>query len=410
MNFHPEILFSLDISAGAYALIGAAAIFAALILMLLLPPLARVRRAVRRGDAEADALREAPRNPDAEWPGVSIIVHAQSDASTLSVLLPMLLAQEYDGPMEVIVVNDGNDEGVNNVVARLESEYRNLYMTYTPDRSRNLSRRKLAITLGVKAARFEMVLVMSGSSRLVSDQWLSLMMLSVASYGKEIVAGYGYFVPSDSADQRHNRVMAFETVRTAAQYLGSALGGRMYRAFGYNLAYRRDLFFQAKGFSGSLELRYGDDDLFVSRIATRDNFAVQLAREAMVEMVEDSPVRMYRLDRLAHDFTTAMLHPAAPLRWAAISWLWWGWLAASVAGSVASLPSLIPLIAALVIMIALWIPVMVSWRRVSVALCSRRLFLLVPLLMLAQPFNTLYYRILGRVRRNHNYTWSSTTN
>ncbi len=410
MNFNPRILFSLDISPYTWALLAAAAIFAALILVLLLPRLARVCRGVRRGDFEADALREAPRNPDAEWPGVSVIVHAQSDASTLSVLLPMLLAQDYDGPMEVIVVNDGNDEGVNNVVGRLENEFRNLYMTYTPDRSRNLSRRKLAITLGVKAARFDMVLVMSGSSRVVSDQWLSLMMLPVASEGKEVVAGYGFFVPSESALPRRNRVMAFETVRTAVQYLASALSGRMYRAFGYNLAYRRDLFFQAKGFSGSLELRYGDDDLFVSRIVTRDNYAVQLAREAMVEMVEDAPERMYRLDRLAHDFTASMLRPSAPRWWAAISWLWWGWLAASVAASVSSLPSLVPAIASLLILIALWIPVMVSWRRTSTALCSRRLFLLVPLLMLAQPFNTLYYRILGRTRRNQNYTWSSTTN
>ena len=110
------------------------------------------------------------RGDDASLPGVSVIVCAEDDARNLETLLPAILTQDYPGPFEVIVVNDGALPATKEVIARLEEKYSNLYMTFTPLESRSLSRRKLALTLGIKAARHEVVVLTTGNSPVLSYQ------------------------------------------------------------------------------------------------------------------------------------------------------------------------------------------------------------------------------------------------
>ncbi|MDE6684716.1 MAG: glycosyltransferase, partial [Duncaniella sp.] len=91
------------------------------------------------------------------FPPVSVIVYSEDDASNLEILLPQILDQDYPAPYEVIVVNDGAVDSTKDVIARLEHRYSNLYMTFTPQESRSLSRKKLALTLGIKAAKYNVL-------------------------------------------------------------------------------------------------------------------------------------------------------------------------------------------------------------------------------------------------------------
>lgn len=396
-------LLSTDISALTLALFGVAAVAAVAVVLIVVPRLRRVSHAVAADTAEAEQGFDVP---DEAWPAVSVIVHSRSDASALQTLIPMILAQRYAGIYEIIVVNDGSDDAVSNVVGALQNDYRNLYMTFTPAASRSLSRRKLAITLGIKAARYDCVAIIAGNARLKSDRWLSALMQPIAR-GKEVSVGYGYTVAADPEYSRRHRLLAFERVRASVQYLGSALAGRLYRAFGNNVAYRRGLFFDRKGFSDSLNLHFGDDDLFISQIARRDNYGVVLDSQAMVEIAEETPAAMMRLDKLRHDFTGRMVSRRQLRLWGFASLMWWVWTLCSVAASLTSLPSLIPLMAVTAVSLALCFTLMAAWRRCSAALCSRRLFLTVPFFFWAQPFYTLVYRVMGRKKRASNYTWST---
>ena len=56
------------------------------------------------------------------------------------------------------------------------------------------------------------------------------------------------------------------------RYLGFALAGKPYIGIGRNLAYRKELFFQQKGFSKYLNLQRGEDDLFINELATSSMF------------------------------------------------------------------------------------------------------------------------------------------
>jgi hypothetical protein len=53
---------------------------------------------------------------------------------------------------------------------------------------------------------------------------------------------------------------------------------------GRNMAYRKELFFNQKGFSSHLDLDRGDDDLFINQIATKANTRVEVDAGAVIRM------------------------------------------------------------------------------------------------------------------------------
>ncbi|MFF8831417.1 glycosyltransferase [Streptomyces sp. NPDC015131] len=59
--------------------------------------------------------REAP----ARWPSVAVVVPARDEAEVLPLSLPSLLAQDYPGPLEIVLVDDGSTDGTGDVARAL---------------------------------------------------------------------------------------------------------------------------------------------------------------------------------------------------------------------------------------------------------------------------------------------------
>ncbi len=344
-----------------------------------------------------------PDLPD-NYPSVSVIVYSEDDAQNLEILLPQILEQEYPGLMEVIVVNDGAIGSTKDVIARLEQNYSNLYMTFTPLESRSLSRKKLAITLGIKAARFETVMLTTGNCRISSRTWLKSMMRHFAA-GKEIVIGYATPIAAEDATNGIKRRHSFDTVWTAIEYLSWAIAGRPYRGSCHNLAYKRSVFFKNKGFSKSLNLKFGDDDIFVNEVANGDNTATELSTDSIVEIAETNPSAAFKRGKLRYDYTAKKLKTSARLFFSTCSWAWWIALGSAIAVSIIGLPSFIPLIISATLIISLYLTLMIAWKKASVSIGGRPLFLTFPWFMCYHPIFNLYYRIKGYFKRGNNLTW-----
>lgn len=56
------------------------------------------------------------------WPGVVVVVPARDEAGVLPLSLPSLLAQDYPGRAEVILVDDGSTDGTGRLAAELAAE------------------------------------------------------------------------------------------------------------------------------------------------------------------------------------------------------------------------------------------------------------------------------------------------
>ena len=91
---------------------------------------------------------------ETDLPPISVIISARNESENLRKYLPSILEQDYPN-FEVIVINDGSTDESEDVLTILEEQYTNLYHTFTPDGARYISRKKLALTVGIKASKYD---------------------------------------------------------------------------------------------------------------------------------------------------------------------------------------------------------------------------------------------------------------
>lgn len=400
-----QIYFSFDnVSVVGWAALAVAALcviwlLTAYRLRVLLP--ASVAR--RQMDQAAEAPDEGGGSHTVA-PDVSVIVYGTGNVEGLEKLMGQLATQEYEGKVEIVVVNDGTSGEMSDVVTRfgIFNPGKEVYYTYVPDGARNLSRKKLCISLGVKAARHEVVVLTTSDCTLPGPRWLSRMTAPLAE-GKDVVLGVARFGHLTSAADR------FDEVATIVGWLTQAIKGHPYRGCGFNLAYRRRLFFDVKGFADSLRLHFGDDDLFVNRIATRQNTAVVLGRDTVVKVDTPAPAAAFREQRLRHMFTGRRLRGAwrPRLFFGCSTIMMWVWLAATASCIVLTLPNALPGCVAVALIPALWIPLCAAWRRTGKSMGVRLCRSLLPWNMMTRWARQLVWSIVCGLPSRKNYTWRS---
>lgn len=201
---------------------------------------------------------------------VSVIICAQNEAENLEKFLPSVLEQRYS-KYEVIVVNDGSTDQSSELLERLDKQYSHLYHTFLPMDAKYISRKKMCLTVGIKAAKYDHLVLLDADCEPVGKDWLSGMMLNYEG-DTGIVLGY-----SKTAGENNllGKIIRYDSITSAMRHFGFALNGRAYKGTSKNLSYKKDLFFKNKGFSSNLNLELGDDDLFIQEIATENNVKVE---------------------------------------------------------------------------------------------------------------------------------------
>ncbi|MCQ2328321.1 MAG: glycosyltransferase [Paludibacteraceae bacterium] len=210
---------------------------------------------------------------DEQLPGVSVIVAARNEEQNLTTFLPALLGQDYPN-YEVIVVNDGSEDNTEAVLSDYTHKYSHLHITFVPVEARVTSSKKLALTLAVKAAHNEFLLFTDADCVPESNQWIREMiapMIGDNAEQRKVVLGYSPYFSDDNAV---NQIIRYDTLFCGLQYLGMAYSGHPYMGVGRNLLYRKSMFMERNGFYGLLAFRSGDDDLFVNRVATKQNTVI----------------------------------------------------------------------------------------------------------------------------------------
>jgi cellulose synthase/poly-beta-1,6-N-acetylglucosamine synthase-like glycosyltransferase len=201
---------------------------------------------------------------------VSVIICAKNEAENLKLFLPQILNQKYPS-YEVIVVNDSSEDDSDLVLAGIKQQYPGLYYTTIQKDKKFSHGKKLALTIGVKAAKNRYLLLTDADCQPASEHWLNEMAQGFADSSKEIVLGFGGY---EKRKGFFNQLVRYDSFFTAMQYLGFALSGRPYMGVGRNLAYTKDLFVGKGGVKKHAHLLSGDDDLFVQDSATKQNTAV----------------------------------------------------------------------------------------------------------------------------------------
>ncbi len=212
----------------------------------------------------------APSASEAIQP-VSVIVCARNEEENLKELVPLLLNQDHETYEVIVVLDRCFDESLAYMksVEPQHDNLRTLIVDYVPDQ---FHPKKFGLTLAIKGAKYDWVLLTDADCRPVSDQWVSGMSRYFTDQ-REIVLGYSPYFEEKGV---LNAYIGYETFNTAFQYFSSARLGIPYMGVGRNLAYRKSLFLNNLGFGSYQSITGGDDDLFVQSHATRHNIGIAL--------------------------------------------------------------------------------------------------------------------------------------
>lgn len=211
----------------------------------------------------------------ADLPPVSVIIAAKNEAENLEKNLPAFLDQDYPN-YKVIVVNDASEDNSLTVLAQLKLKYKNLYVTNIPFDEKFRHGKKMALTVGIKAAETDILLFSDADCKPNNKNWVKSMAKNFDDKTK-IVIGFGGYEESKGL---LNKFIRNDTVSIATTYLGFALAKMSYMAVGRNMAYRKSFFMEKKGFARQMNLLSGSDDLFVNQNATKKNLKVELSQDS----------------------------------------------------------------------------------------------------------------------------------
>jgi hypothetical protein len=170
--------------------------------------------------------------------------------------------------------------------------------------------KKFAMLVGIKAAKFNQVLLTDADCYPASDQWLKQMASGFSSQ-KEIVLGYGAY---EKRKGFLNKLIRFDTFIIATQYLSAAIKNKPYMGVGRNLAYTKELFFKEKGFSRHYHIISGDDDLFVNQAANNVNVNVCTHKDAITYSKAKKTFKEWRLQKARHLTTSPIYRKTSKLK------------------------------------------------------------------------------------------------
>jgi glycosyltransferase involved in cell wall biosynthesis len=208
---------------------------------------------------------------------VSVVICARDEDENIARNLPGILVQQYPSTHEVIVVNDNSVDDSKYILQELKRTFKFLNVIELTHEAKLISGKKYPLSIGIKEAKNEILLLTDADCVPASEFWLQKMQDAYYN-GVEVVLGYGGYHKLPGV---LNKLIRFETFHSALQYLSYAIAGVPYMGVGRNLSYKRDVFIRNKGFASINHIPSGDDDLFINKVATNKNTSVVLDPEAI---------------------------------------------------------------------------------------------------------------------------------
>ncbi len=207
---------------------------------------------------------------------ISVIVCAKNEEENVAKYFPLLAEQDYPD-FEIVLIDDASSDTTLDLFEEFEKKYPNVKLVKVKNNEAFWGNKKYALTLGIKAAKKEHLLFTDADCYPTSKQWITAMS-SQFSTEKTIVLGYGAY--EKIAKSFLNKIIRFETLMTALQYFSWAKAGHPYMGVGRNLAYKKEEFFTVNGFIDHIQIRSGDDDLFINQASNSKNTTISYTPES----------------------------------------------------------------------------------------------------------------------------------
>ncbi|MBF4470387.1 glycosyltransferase [Flavobacterium sp. HJJ] len=227
---------------------------------------------------------------------ISVIVCAKNEEENVAKYIPLLAEQNYPD-FEIVLIDDASSDTTLDIFEEFEKTYPNIKLVKVKNNEAFWGNKKYALTLGIKAAKKEYLLFTDADCYPASKDWITSMS---AQFTKEetIVLGYGGYEKINNSFL--NKIIRFETLLTALQYFSWAKTGKPYMGVGRNLAYKKEEFFNVNGFIDHIQIRSGDDDLFINQAANSENTSISFSPDSFTYSAPKTSYKDWFIQKRRH--------------------------------------------------------------------------------------------------------------
>ncbi|WP_026777388.1 glycosyltransferase [Polaribacter sp. Hel_I_88] len=209
---------------------------------------------------------------------VSLIVFAKNSATNLQQNLPNYLAQDYP-EFEIVLIDNASSDDTEDVIESFVAKHKNIKVVSVENNEAFWNNKKYALTLGIKAAKYDHLLFSNINSSPINEHWVTEMSKKF-TLKKTIILGYEKYKKENSIK---NLFIRFHRLLKAIQCFAFAKQGSPFMAFGNNLAYKKTEFFKVNGFIKHIKIKFAEDDLFIKDAATKENISYAISKNSFVE-------------------------------------------------------------------------------------------------------------------------------
>lgn len=265
----------------------------ALLVLLLIYIFYIVRRSVIVLRKEKEVMKQ-------ENEGVSVIITSHNNADLLKRNLPSFLMQHYDN-FEVIVVDECSEDDTQDVLAEIQKDYPQLRFTRIFPDTKFRFTKKLAINIGVLAAKHDILLFSEINCRPATVSWVSRMQVCFDKKTAAVV-GLANYDP-DEHHARGQRVFRFlrflkMMVTKNKKYI---LGD------GCNMAYRKSYYLKNRGFSKDSQSYLGYDSDMVRELSKFGT--IKATKDPDTYMIIDKDDKKGEINEISYYYASKMRLP-----------------------------------------------------------------------------------------------------
>ncbi|MCK9339382.1 MAG: glycosyltransferase [Bacteroidales bacterium] len=205
------------------------------------------------------------------FPPISVVVTSRDESHLIIHSLPSLLTQDYPN-YEVVVVNDNSRDETEQLIREFSFKYPHLHYVHLSDSVSNISGKKFPLSIGIKSAKNECIVLTTVSSKPVSPFWLQHMAQRFVKKTNVVVAFSGY----EKSKGAGNSLLHYDNFVSYLNAFAYTLAKMPVLANGSNLAYTKSFFFNNSAtFFAHANLPFGEDDVFINKVSNQVSCEVQ---------------------------------------------------------------------------------------------------------------------------------------
>lgn len=233
--------------------------------------------------------------------GISVITVGRNAIDDLRSLIPSVIAQKYPR-FELIVVDDRSFDNTAVFLKSIQRNYPSVLkvVTIPEDTTYPWPGKKFAITMGVKAAQYERIVLLDTSALPLSENWLSDVASAFGRKGADMVLGYNFYKKGQRAV---SSFFAASSFLFSSDAMAWARIGLPFKGEGSNFGFTRTMFFSGSGYMNNMRIPAGEADFLLGDYSGGTNVSVMVSRHSFVQCGSVDTMRQW-LDKAVSGYAS----------------------------------------------------------------------------------------------------------